>query len=279
MKKLTALILVLAMSLSLAACGCDHVWLAATCDTPKTCEECGETEGEPKGHTMVEATCEEPKHCENCDLTEGEALEHVWLKATTEAPKTCENCGATEGDPIVTDSRFTTAATAELQGKWVSTLELDGDMMGMPGFVGTAAVNLYVVFGEAGDLDFSIEVAEGFVDAVIDYTVKMVYEEFAASGVEKEEADAEFAESYGTTIEEYVATEINKTDFNAMYAAMFAAAGINGVYYVEDGLLYTGDGWDELMYGETYTLSGDLLVIDSFNEALGFEQAFKRVVE
>ena len=64
MKKLTALILVLAMSLALAACGCDHVWLAATCDTPKTCELCGKTMGTPRDHSIVDATCEEARHCE-----------------------------------------------------------------------------------------------------------------------------------------------------------------------------------------------------------------------
>ena len=65
---------------------------------------------------MVEATCEGAKHCENCNLVEGEPLGHTWLEATTEAPKTCETCGATEGERIITDERFTTAATKELQG-------------------------------------------------------------------------------------------------------------------------------------------------------------------
>ena len=51
MKKLISFALVLAMVLSMNACGCNHQWQDATCTVPKTCSECGETEGEPAGHT------------------------------------------------------------------------------------------------------------------------------------------------------------------------------------------------------------------------------------
>ena len=51
MKKLISFALVLAMVLSMNACGCDHQWAEATCTAPKTCSKCGETEGEPAGHT------------------------------------------------------------------------------------------------------------------------------------------------------------------------------------------------------------------------------------
>jgi len=40
---------------------CEHVWVEADCDTPKTCSVCGDTEGEALGHSYVEdiidATC------------------------------------------------------------------------------------------------------------------------------------------------------------------------------------------------------------------------------
>ena len=51
-----------------------HTWTDATCVRPKTCAECGETEGAPQGHN--------------------------WLDATTTAPKTCSVCGAQDGDVI-----------------------------------------------------------------------------------------------------------------------------------------------------------------------------------
>ncbi|WP_029231186.1 hypothetical protein [Butyrivibrio sp. VCB2006] len=78
----------------------EHSWTEATCTTPRTCEECGATEGEALGHDWVEATCEAPKTCSRCGETEGEPLEHQWTFATIDAPKTCEVCGLTEGEPV-----------------------------------------------------------------------------------------------------------------------------------------------------------------------------------
>lgn len=54
MKKFVLLTLVLAMVFSMAACSCNHQWQEADCTTPKTCTECGETEGEAAGHTPRE---------------------------------------------------------------------------------------------------------------------------------------------------------------------------------------------------------------------------------
>lgn len=51
MKKFVLMPLVLAMVFSMAACGCSHQWEEATCTAPKTCTQCGETEGEAAGHT------------------------------------------------------------------------------------------------------------------------------------------------------------------------------------------------------------------------------------
>ena len=37
--------------------GCEHDWADATCEEPKTCKLCGETEGEALGHTYEEGKC------------------------------------------------------------------------------------------------------------------------------------------------------------------------------------------------------------------------------
>lgn len=279
MKKLTALILVLAMSLTLAACGCDHVWLAATCDTPKTCEECGETEGEPKGHAMVEATCEEPKHCENCDLTEGEALGHTWVDATTEAPKTCENCGATEGERIITDPRFTTAATKELHGKWVMEIAFDGERMNLPGFPEGAAMYVTMIFGNAGELTVESSVSENFTDLLIQFTVDTMYAEFANQGMDTAAVDAMFESTYGMSVVDYVKQTMSGTDMEEVFSTILGAANIDGVYYVQDGQLYTGTSWEEELVPEGFTLEGDTMTMESFNEMFGEEYVFVRVIE
>jgi len=68
--------MLLACAMLLGSCGCKHEWAEATCTTPKTCTECGETEGEALGHTEGEATIDVDGFalkatsivkCTNCD--------------------------------------------------------------------------------------------------------------------------------------------------------------------------------------------------------------------
>ncbi len=101
--KVLLMIATLAMSVMLSACGHEHIWTEATCTAPKTCSECGETEGEVLEHTWVEATCTEEKHCIECGETEGEVLEHTWIEANYQAPKTCSVCSTTDGEPLTPD--------------------------------------------------------------------------------------------------------------------------------------------------------------------------------
>ena len=99
MKKRLATMAVLGgMMLAVTGCGHEHTWTEATCTAPKTCDSCGETEGDVLEHTWVEATCTAPKTCSVCGVTEGEVAEHSWTEATCAAPKTCSVCGETEGE-------------------------------------------------------------------------------------------------------------------------------------------------------------------------------------
>lgn len=278
-KKLIVLLLALSCILVLVGCGCKHEWLAATCENPKTCELCGETEGEAKGHSIVIATCEEAEHCESCNYVYGELLGHTWLDATTEAPITCETCGATEGERIITDPRFTTASTLELQGEWFMEVPLTGEMMGVEDFPGEAPINMILKFGNAGDVTIAVGITDEFTDAMVAYSVDMTYAEFAAQGVDKEAADSAFESTYGMSIQEYTRKEMEAVDFDTLYAILFEAAGLGGVYYVEDGLLYIGSNWDEEMEGSAYTLDGDSVTIDDLLETMGVEGALTRMTE
>lgn len=131
------LVAVLAVALGLTVTGCsasaasshEHEWEAATCETPRVCKTCGETDGEPLGHTWQEATCLAPKTCTVCGKTEGkksedhvwseatcterekcvlcgrenlhtEPLGHDWIAPTLEAPYTCARCGEQQGEPL-----------------------------------------------------------------------------------------------------------------------------------------------------------------------------------
>lgn len=96
------LVAVLAVALGLTVAGCsasvasnhEHEWEAETCETPRVCKTCGETDGEPLGHTWQEATCLAPKTCTVCGKTEGKKSEdHVWSEATCTEREKCVLCG------------------------------------------------------------------------------------------------------------------------------------------------------------------------------------------
>lgn len=119
-KNISVIPLLLLIMGMLSACGHQHVWKEATCTEPKTCTECGKTEGSPLGHTWAEATCAAPKTCSVCGKTEGTALEHTWMEATCTAPKTCSVCGETEGTVLEhtwTEATCITPKTCSVCGK------------------------------------------------------------------------------------------------------------------------------------------------------------------
>ena len=281
-KRLTLVALVLVFALALTACGCKHEtwndancetpktcaecgetegaplghsWMAATCETPKTCETCGKTEGEALGHSWLDATCETPKTCSTCTLTEGEALGHNWLDATTEAPRTCETCNLTEGERIITDSRFTTASTAALQGKWGYTLEVTGDMMGEPNFSGKLVYTLVLELKNDGTMSMYM-VLEDASDMYA-YLKEALYAELAAAGMDKEAADAAVKQAYGMTMDQYVEYIFGMIDLDAILGAI----NFEGVYYVEGNLLYTGMTWGAELSGDEFTLEEDVLTL------------------
>ena len=89
-----------------------HSWIAADCDTAKTCSVCGATEGEALGHSykavVTEPDCVNGGYttytCTACgDSYVGnytDALGHSWIAADCDTPKTCSVCGETEGEAL-----------------------------------------------------------------------------------------------------------------------------------------------------------------------------------
>lgn len=277
-RKLFVLALALCCLLVLSGCCFHSEWYAANCTTPKTCVKCGETEGEPLGHTWVDATCTDPKTCTACHLTEGEALGHVWVDATTEAPKTCTTCSATEGERIITDERFTTASTADLQGKWVANLPISSEMFGIEGFEGSLDLQISIELGNDGTMKMGYTTLndEAFTSALIDYTVDSIYAELAAAGLSQEEADAGMVEAYGMNTREYAEATFAGMDF----AAIFQAMNITGVYYVDGDQLYTGINWEMEMGASEFALDGDTLTLAEELSGLSDESlVFSRAAE
>lgn len=97
MRSIIKLIIMSFIIITVSACECKHDWVNATCEVPKTCSKCQETEGVPLEHDWSEATCETAKNCLLCKKSEGVPLGHNWNNATCEIPETCSICGETKG--------------------------------------------------------------------------------------------------------------------------------------------------------------------------------------
>lgn len=285
-KKIWIAVLALAVVLLLAGCGCEHEWADANCETPKTCKECGETEGAPLGHTWNAATCLEAKTCQVCKKTDGEALghtweaatcllpekcatchetrgvalTHIWEEATTEAPKTCTLCQATEGEKLNTDPRFTTASTKELHGKWYAESSFSAEMLEMVGYIDKVDCTLHLEFGKTGELKMSIEIHDMLVleAAMEQQYIDALYAEFAKMGYNKQLANQAMVAEYGMTVEQYADAVLEEEGIQAYFDGFFSG---EGVYYVGQNGIYTSDSWNSEFDCDEYTVTDGVLVI------------------
>ena len=67
-----------------------HSFSDATCTSPKTCSECGITEGSELGHNWIDASCVAAMKCARCSETSGSPLGHNFNEGI------CSVCGAND---------------------------------------------------------------------------------------------------------------------------------------------------------------------------------------
>lgn len=138
------IMLLAGITILLVGCGHKHQWVEATCTEPKTCSECGETEGEPLGHDFADATCTEPKKCKRCGGVQGDPLGHSVKDWITRIEPTCTDPGEKVGlcsvcEEVITETLKATGhepsedweiieeATFSTSGKRVKTCTVCGE--------------------------------------------------------------------------------------------------------------------------------------------------------
>ena len=302
MKKVTIFLLTAAFLLSMAGCSdsCEHVWAEADCIIPRTCSECGETEGaplghdwqeatcttakvckrcgrvedDPLGHNWVEATCTEAKHCTGCGEVIGEALGHVWTEATTEAPKTCTVCGETEGEKIQSDPRFVTASAQPLFGRWEAKVSFTEENLEIRRFNGTVEGTYWVEFGKDGIMKagLTLKDEEAFRKAVAEAYPDWAFERLEEKEVDEEEANAAAEELVGMGVEEYILSTQNAQPIGELIEELMGKSAYgNGwtgefVYYVAEDQLYLDTEWKEEMPAKEFEFIGSTLMLFGFLE-------------
>ena len=244
MKKYIIISLCLALlTLTCCGCTCDHQWQEANCGEPMTCLKCGETEGEPTG-------------------------EHDWAAATTEAPMTCRVCGLMQGDLIDVDERFHTEDCMPYFGKWTTTYEMDDSETGIPGL--SITMKLTMQFSINGVLTIS-RTFKSLEDVRADYANALaayMYQQYATAGKNQTEADTACMAIHGQTVTEFAQAQADR-------ASLSLESKTEKVYYVEDGILYTGEDWGSDMYNEACEMGNNgtfTLLVDGHDQPLEFRR-------
>lgn len=280
MKRVWMPVLALALAAILSACGCSHDnWTEASCSAPRTCARCGETEGQPLPHRWQEMDCVNPQTCLRCGVTEGEPGGHAWViggceqipeciicgTAAAQAPghswteddggtEVCTACGAVRGTEDQTDPRFDADACRHLFGVWEGELNVPGEALGegMGEYLEQFACVYRLEFGSDGVMTMSVKPGDEELlrEAVLRQSVELMYAEFAADGLSREDSNAVMEEACGMTVEEYAAEQIKEMDISEMFRSMTVSL----VYYVEGDLIYLGTDWSSELSPDTYTL-------------------------
>ncbi len=110
--------LLLLVAYQLSGCGHTHQWQAASCEAPKTCTNCGETEGEALGHSWETASCEKPETCSVCGKTQGEALGHEMECVSFTKEDYIQVCTVCEKEETVAIEDWAAFANSLIVGEW-----------------------------------------------------------------------------------------------------------------------------------------------------------------
>lgn len=139
-----------------------HEWVEATCTEPRTCAECGETEGEPLGHTPGE----------------WESTNYDYVSATYLSVQRCTVCGETldssvesmasfieNGEFTFTPSQFRDRFNNEVGsisgfGSDVYTVDTSTDGMLSYGVVGDSSVGMLSFVSMDGKNNITVDEAE-----------------------------------------------------------------------------------------------------------------------
>lgn len=166
MKKIVIAAVALVVILIIFGNSHEHDWKDATCYSPKTCADCGETEGDVRGHMWLDATCEKAKHCFYCGKTEGIATGHMWLGGSDTTAAKCLSCG--EMQPLALPASGKVFIGSDLYRGSEITIDSASDRSCYVKLKGSSGVDVFSFFVRAGD-KVTVDVPKGYYYVYFSY--------------------------------------------------------------------------------------------------------------
>jgi hypothetical protein len=153
-------------------------------------------------------------------------------------------------------SRFDPETCADLFGTWTGTVKVDGKSLGFEDTELFITANITVTFDEKGNITMVMEMdPEEYRNFSIQLVIESIKKEY--SHMDPDRLDRYYEAYYGLPVAEYATAQVD-----AQNPAANAVAEWVGIYFIEEGLLYTVDGRTGESDGGAYSLEDGKLTIE-----------------
>lgn len=183
-----------------------------------------------------------------------------------------------DGKELDHSGKFDAEACKELFGTWKGELDLGDllyqDMMNQDspvpdGFRVSCKMEVTMTFRKDGSYSVQSKADPNEYKAMmIEIAVEVIYVGGEQGGMTRAEVDAYFEASVGMSVRQYVEAGYEE-DEEGLEESL--NENEEGVYYVEKGDLYMGDGWDQPLEKGDYSTSGDTLTLIPPQDETGTE--------
>ena len=152
--------------------------------------------------------------------------------------------------------RFDPETCADLFGTWTGTVKVDGKSLGFEDTELFITANVTVTFDEKGNMTMVMEMdPEEYRNFSIQLVIESIKKEY--SHMDPDRLDCYYETYYGLPVAEYATAQVD-----AQNPAANAFAEWFGIYFIEEGLLYTVDGRTGESDGGAYSLEDGKLTIE-----------------
>jgi hypothetical protein len=152
--------------------------------------------------------------------------------------------------------RFDPETCADLFGTWTGTVKVDGKSLGFEDTELFITANITVTFDEKGNMTMVMEMdPEEYRNFSIQLVIESIKKEY--SHMDPDRLDRYYEAYYGLPVAEYAAAQVDVQN-----PAANAVAEWFGIYFIEEGLLYTVDGRTGESDGGAYSLEDGKLTIE-----------------
>jgi hypothetical protein len=186
------------------------------------------------------------------------------------------------GNPADFSDRFDPEACKDFVGTWKAELdllemmagEMEGEGVQLPDdFAYSCNAVMSLIFRNDGTYSAILSVdPEEYKTMLIELTVEIMYISFEEEGMTRDEADVAFKAMMNMTIREYVVLSLEEGGDELLDSLNETA---NGVYYVQDDMIYLGENWSQQMEGGKYAFENGALTLTE--PEMEMEITFRRI--